>query len=252
MPMPGAGGPELAFFEYPSPQKFPDQGQESLILNPPPEEVQQSAVVNGVEVGLDIPFYHPHHAATSRQTLHDIVGCVFRAPAGAKPIGVTSKVSLKDRFQDHPECFLDDAVTNGRNPQGASLSTTIRFPFPYVDSADWTGLKGDCLEASAELLLVAIQVLLPGPHLHAIAACRLRAGVLSDMLVGSPQPVFVIEQTIGRPELMLRLPFRPQTQFPLHFTDIHGSLLPCSHSASAQWKRLQAMGLPPVHSFPVL
>src|SRR5262245_35521859 len=95
-------------------------------------------------------------------------------------------------------------------------------------------------------------MLLPGPHRHAIAACRLLTGILSDMLVGSPQPVFVIEQTIERPELMLGLPFRSQTQFPLHFTDLHRSLLPCLHSASKQWKQLQAMGLPLVHSFPVL
>jgi hypothetical protein len=42
---------------------------------------------------------------------------------------------------------------------------------------------------------------------------------------------------------MFGFPFRPLTEFPLHFIDIHGSILPCSRQLPLLQKSSRAKGL---------
>jgi hypothetical protein len=69
---------------------------------------------------------------------------------------------------------------------------------------------------------VVFQALVKSRHVNAVAARRLTAGVLRNIVMGQPEPVRVTEQAKEIPEPMARLSLGLQTEQPLHFADIHG------------------------------
>src|SRR5438034_7383323 len=165
---------------------------------------------------------------------------------------MATEVSFKDGFQDHSEGLLYNTVTNRGNSQGSMLGSSVRFGLLYVYPPDRTWFKDSGLEVCKEFPLVFPKVLLPSSHINAIASRRFLSSVLPDMVVGSLEPISIVEQVVECTEFMFGLYLRSETKFPLHFADIHRSILPCLHSASPLWKHLQAMGLPHADGFPAL
>ena len=75
-------------------------------------------------------------------------------------------------------------------------------------------------------LEVALQVFIELCHGHAVTAGSFTACVLGDVIMGKSEPVHVGDETEQVVELASLVLFSPQTEFPLHFTDVHEDFTP--------------------------
>lgn len=131
------------------------------------------------------------------------------------------KVRLVDRFQHHAERFLHNSVTNAGNPESTNFDSSTRFLFPNRHPTHWQRGKRACLQVLAELLEVLFQLLLKDLHGDAICPRSHTPAVLSDMGMGSTEPLLIHHQFVQVKALAFLILGCPLTQLALQFPDIH-------------------------------
>jgi len=161
-----------SLFEYPGTQELLEEVTEVVIPHPSAHPFHEWATRNRVIIGRDIPFDHPlvglpgWPGEAHTQVGEGILGTAVRS----KAVGVPAKVSFPYRFKDHAEGFLDDAVGDGRDPEGAPLP--VGFGDVHPAYRCWDKLFGtEDVAESGEILL---SMRLEGPHRLAINAGRRR------------------------------------------------------------------------------
>src|SRR5262249_38977212 len=99
-------------------------------------------------------------------------------------------------------------------------------------------------------LEVALQVFIEPRHVYAVATGSLAACILSDVIMGQPEPVHVGDQVEQAVELASLVLFGPQTELPLHFADVHRVFTP--YRLPLLGNSQQTAALRPVVGFPDL
>ena len=117
-------------------QESPEQVDEPIIPDTPPNAAKQKPVVDRVEVARQITFDDPAAprpgAIILQLYLHgpdSVMHAAFRPEA----IGEGMEVALPHRLHSHQHRTLDDAVFQGRDTQW----TFLAIGFRNIDSPDW-------------------------------------------------------------------------------------------------------------------
>src|SRR5439155_13350293 len=106
-------------------EELPDEGEEVTAGDAALEETEQFAMVDGVEVALEVTFDDVEVFGTAVEQWQEDGDRIHRAPLFAEAVGVRTKVRFVDRVEDGTEGFLDDPVSEGWNPQRARLPVTL-------------------------------------------------------------------------------------------------------------------------------
>src|SRR5262245_1623612 len=101
------------------PQELPDQGKESLVVDPLPQELHQHPVVDGVEVRGNVSFDDPEILLAFLCCPRDALDGIQSATVRAEPERVLTEGCLVDGFQNHPDCFLYNPIPDARYAQRA-------------------------------------------------------------------------------------------------------------------------------------
>src|SRR5262249_34930093 len=106
-------------FQDPCPQESPDQLEELAVRDTPPEQFDEPPVVDRIEVRRYVALDHPEELLAFGGAPEEIADRVHRAAVWSEPEGVLAKVRFEDRFQSHPNSFLNDPIPNGSDAQRA-------------------------------------------------------------------------------------------------------------------------------------
>ena len=109
------GIPEQLLFHHAGTEEFPDQIEESTILDTPSQYFEEHAVVDRVEVGGEISLNDPEELHALIGVMPDGLDRIHRAAIRSEPKGVLAKFRLVDGFQDHAERFLDNPIADRRD-----------------------------------------------------------------------------------------------------------------------------------------
>jgi site-specific DNA recombinase len=141
---PGVGFlPVSEFAEDPGFQERLHRRADTLVLDPPPQAVHQSRVIDFVEAGFDVAFQNPVVSTGSEEMdLGDRVVC---ATVGTEPVRARLEVRLEDGFEHQFEARLNDPVRDSGNTELPELpGVPLRYHhLPHFDRSELARLQRD-------------------------------------------------------------------------------------------------------------
>jgi len=123
-----------SFGENPGFQERLHQRAYPLILDPRPEAVHQSRMINFVETGSDVALQYPLVIAGPGGEEMDFGDRVLRTPVRTEPVRARLEIRLEDGFEHQLQACLDHAVSDGGNAEFPEFPIRLRYHYlPYLN-----------------------------------------------------------------------------------------------------------------------
>ncbi len=122
--------PAAEFREDPGFQERLHQRARTLVLDPYPQPVHQSRMLDFVETGFDVGLQNPAVITGLGCEMVDLGDRVLSAPFRAEPIRARLEIRLENRLEHQFQASLDHTIGDGRNTELAELPAFLRYQHP--------------------------------------------------------------------------------------------------------------------------
>ena len=206
--------PAAEFREDPGFQERLHQRARTLVLDPYPQPVHQSRMIDFVETGFDVGLQNPAVITGLGCEMVDLGDRVLSAPFRAEPIRARLEIRLENRLEHQFQASLDHTIGDGRNTELAELPAFLRYQYPaHLHRPELTRLQ--------QIPDLPQKRLDPNPGLDLAGSGLIDTRSAGALIRGHAFPRDhqerrVINEVEQVTETAARIPGRPQVQFGLH------------------------------------